>query len=694
MAATQNTLEAFIWGAGGSKKTPEEIARDKEIAAEMLMKAGNTSPVEHWTQGAARVADALSGVIKQKRAERAGEENATYNQGILSELFKGKSAQPAATPSASATIPDSGASAEMAASAPSQPLDMTGNEVYSGFMDTVKTAVQNPYALAAIAATGKAESGFSPKNATRTWSDPSQSGQPGTAGGIMSWRGPRYNALAATGDLSPAGQAKFFLQEDPQLIAALNKAGSVEEAQRLMNNAWAFAGYDQPGGEAARRLQTANGFLPTFQGAAQPTQVASLDPSVGMTSPAVTAIEEQAPGGMGAPLTDQSFDNRFGQTPLPADVLQGKDSLVSALTETNGSGIPQPANIPLPVAADRSQTPAQQPTAVQQVAQALPAAGQAQQAVPGMSEALLRAISDPRATPQTRAVVQALMQQEQAKQAQAAEQQQWMARQQYEQDQKRNDPATQLDMQYKQAQLDALKGKPTEPAEVQTLRIRAQEAGLKPGTPEYAQFMTSGGKQADSITINNGEGNKFYNKLDEKNAEVFSGLSETGITARSNLAMVDRLGEVLSTSPQGAEAAIKRAAGEFGIPTEGLDSIQAATALINRLVPQQRQPGSGTMSDADLELFKGSLPRIINQPGGNEAIIQDLKAISEYQVSMGAIADQVADRALTPEQGREAIRKLPNPLQSFLDRKRTKELDDQDEGWSEVDGIRIRKKAK
>lgn len=134
-------------------------------------------------------------------------------------------------------------------------------DTYKPFIQTVRAGgLTNPYGLAAVASTGKAESGWSAANANRTWSDPSESGQPGTAGGIMSWRGPRYQALAATGDLSPEGQARFFLQEDPSLIQKLNNAKSVEEAQQLMNNAWAFAGHDRPGGEAARRMAMAQNY--------------------------------------------------------------------------------------------------------------------------------------------------------------------------------------------------------------------------------------------------------------------------------------------------------------------------------------------------------------------------------------------------------------------------------------------------
>lgn len=137
----------------------------------------------------------------------------------------------------------------------------TGNNpVLNGFMSTVQRGgVTNPYALAAIQATGQHESGFDPGNAGRTWDDPSESGRPGTAGGIMSWNNDRLAALQrfTGGDMSPEAQAAYFLQEDPQLIARLNNAGSVEEAQALMNNAWRFAGYNRPGGEAETRLNTA-----------------------------------------------------------------------------------------------------------------------------------------------------------------------------------------------------------------------------------------------------------------------------------------------------------------------------------------------------------------------------------------------------------------------------------------------------
>lgn len=197
------------------------------------------------------------------------------------------------------------------------------------------------------------------------------------------------------------------------------------------------------------------------------------------------------------------------------------------------------------------------------------------------------------------------------------------------------------------------------------LQWRAQQAGLQPGTPEYAQFMATGGKEGTNITVNTGEGDKFYENLDKKNAETFSALSEAGVQGRAKLGQIARLDTLLSTAPQGAAAMLKQAAGEYGIATDGLSDIQAAQALINELVPQQRQPGSGPMSDADLALFKQSLPRLINTPDGNRMIVKTMRGITEYQIQMGNIADMVADREITPAEGRRLIRELKNPLEGF-----------------------------
>lgn len=47
-------------------------------------------------------------------------------------------------------------------------------------------------------------------------------------------------------------------------------------------------------------------------------------------------------------------------------------------------------------------------------------------------------------------------------------------------------------------------GGPQEPANMQTLRLRAQEAGLQPGTPQYQEFMLQGSAPQTNVTVNTG----------------------------------------------------------------------------------------------------------------------------------------------------------------------------------------------
>jgi len=134
------------------------------------------------------------------------------------------------------------------------------------------------------------------------------------------------------------------------------------------------------------------------------------------------------------------------------------------------------------------------------------------------------------------------------------------------------------------------------------------------------------------ITI---EGDKGVDKFAEMDAKNLSEVFQAGATAQSSLAKIERLADLLGRTPTGGAANVKVIAGDFGIETEGLDDLQAARALINQLVPAQRPAGSGPMSDADLELFKQSLPRIINTPRGNEIILETMRGIAQYD-AMGA----------------------------------------------------------
>jgi hypothetical protein len=200
-----------------------------------------------------------------------------------------------------------------------------------------------------------------------------------------------------------------------------------------------------------------------------------------------------------------------------------------------------------------------------------------------------------------------------------------------------------------------------------TLQERARAAGLTEGTPEYRDFMLRGGGEKGPLVQNIvGAGEtEFAKKAGAEAATQFSTIANQGTAASRSLVEIENLEANLANVETGGGAAFKAFLGGYGINTEGLGELQAAQAAINRLVPQQRPPGSGTMSDADLALFKASLPALINQPGGNQIIIETIRAINEYDVAASIIAGQALDGEITQAEARKALRELPNPLADF-----------------------------
>ncbi|MRG66097.1 hypothetical protein GH789_12500 [Rhizobium pusense] len=459
---------AFIFG-GNTGETPESLKRKRSIAEALAVKT--SSAPRNVGEGLNALGNALiyrALMGKVDAGEAAGKKELEADRAAFMGGF-GSSPAPAPVGGSSSIVPMTGAAGEVSATSPKLAAAGSGN-VYDDFIGGVKAAgLTNPYGLAAVAATGQAESGWSPQNANRSWSDPSQSGQAGTAGGVMSWRNERLNNLYSfarqrgeqPGSISPATQAAFFVQEDPSLIQALNGAKSAEEAQRLMNNAWKFAGYDKPGGETARRMGLASSYLPRFQGGE--TELASLDPSAGMSaSQAIDAAA--APSGYVDPMV--SAPNSPG-------------AVANALM----SAPPQSAQASPPGELSSTTNAARQPYQGVTVAQALGSGPSVQQA--------FKLLNNPYATDADKAMATSVI----------------------EQAQKRNDPSYQLEQDYKRAQLEALRAKPEK-----------QWQRLDDGTlfrPETGETKVVGGAQ--------GAGNgQFRFKGNAVDAQALNGLMEAG----------------------------------------------------------------------------------------------------------------------------------------------------------------------
>lgn len=193
------------------------------------------------------------------------------------------------------------------------------------------------------------------------------------------------------------------------------------------------------------------------------------------------------------------------------------------------------------------------------------------------------------------------------------------------------------------------------------------------GLPQDQSFQISSSGKIDQVSrgelvknVIGGEVSPFEKKSQEKLAENYVTIADSGRTARRSLSDINRLESLLEKTSTGFGASAKLAAGNIGIATKGLSELQAADALINKLVPQQRPPGSGTMSDADLDLYKKSVVRIINQPGANKLIIDSTKDINNYIIKEADIANQVLNGKISREEADRKFAELGNPIQDFF----------------------------
>jgi hypothetical protein len=193
------------------------------------------------------------------------------------------------------------------------------------------------------------------------------------------------------------------------------------------------------------------------------------------------------------------------------------------------------------------------------------------------------------------------------------------------------------------------------PEEAQAMRLPDPGPGaVWEQQPDGGVRRRGGG--GTNVTVNNGSDPVAIEEIVKDTVELSTADIQAGQTAARTSQSLAQLESLLQTAPQGMAGGLAGVANNLGIAVDGGDEVAAAQAILNQLAPQQRPEGSGPMSDADLALFQASLPRIINQPGGNQIILRGMQALNQYDQARGRIAEQYQEMLVTGMPQAEALR--------------------------------------
>jgi hypothetical protein len=160
---------------------------------------------------------------------------------------------------------------------------------------------------------------------------------------------------------------------------------------------------------------------------------------------------------------------------------------------------------------------------------------------------------------------------------------------------------------------------------------------------------------------------ELYKILAKDEADQWGGFLKAGSQAASVIPDITMLGELLKQAPSGPIQG--RLAQTFSGFNNAAD---AAKAIISRLAPSMRVPGSGSTSDIEVQMMMDSLGSLINQQGANALIHAAFKSKLNLDIQRQSIVRKVQSKEITINEGRSELEKLDqvsilsDPLRGYL----------------------------
>lgn len=617
-------MAGYLFG-GNTGISYTDLQRRREMADALSKQLMGDTP-KTTAQGIGAIMKGIGAGIGRYSANKGlkdGTEkaNSAYDS-IFSSLMGGASAaSPSTMPSAAASaggIPMTSAESEVAATSP-RTVDISGNK--QTFIDSLLPAAieegrrtgVDPRLIVAQAAQ---ETGWGKSAPGNNYFGIKSHGQSG-GNSLMTTEyvnGQKVNVRDSfRGYESPADSVRGygdFITQNKRYKPLREAKGLDAQLEALQASGYATdPNYSRSVGAIARSINL-------------PNEVASLDASIGV--PYQPSMEPQDPNAearrqeamkqiVGNQPNAAGAVNAMGQGSVqPSAYVDPMVSVNPSARASNGSDYNSPmmtyddrgARVERPSNQRAASAPMAQP---QQVAQAgqpqpMPQAQPPQSPFGGVDPKLLQLMSNPFLDPDKKAIIQNVIQQQMQAGETARQEQQWRARQEYQTQQQRSDPSYQLEMETKQAQLEALRAKP-----------QKQWQKLDDGTlfnPETAETKRVGGNPDGTAQF------RFGGSSVE--AQALNGLMQSGALTE---AQAQQLGAGKTISGPNGQIIFMTPQGVFGRSQDGSVAPMPGGAAPAPQAPQSVDIFAGTPETNSATAPQPVLPQPV-QPQADPQIEQ------------------------------------------------------------------------
>lgn len=175
--------------------------------------------------------------------------------------------------------------------------------------------------------------------------------------------------------------------------------------------------------------------------------------------------------------------------------------------------------------------------------------------------------------------------------------------------------------------------------------------------------------QPFAVNVNQQQESEFKKEAGSMAAKRFDGYVKLGNESREITADLGALRDIGARITTGKTAEVTAALGPYaealGVPIKDLPDLQAYNAIVSKMQPRMRVPGSGATSDYEMQTFLKAIPSLGKTPEGNTIVTNTMDALHQHRVTVADIASQALSGEITQTEAEKKIRTLPDPMEQW-----------------------------